>query len=553
MVNIIYGEMVSIHRKENSIGLTKKILVFLLVVGMSLCLIPAVKAYGYAYGEKTSTVDMYVGYFGNTYAYIGTVTEDEMKNNCECGEWVYSSIDRGGRTRHNVAYGATVESLLNYVGIDVNSIDEIYFLGTDDDYYAGFSNLFATRYYFPYLEDGFNYENPGNSNTYLIMSDYEQVPAILAFEDSLRQDAQVDGSFNVEEYRSWMNDENCLRIVFGQMEWNEVATSDSVKLVYEIAVRISGSPITTMDAELDYGGSVPLSYYYNVETGYEELNEVIRSGLKIWSENPDVVQWNEEDGTITALQTGVGRIMIEYEDGGEEFLETVTITVSDQTTNGEGSTTGDNTGNKDNPDSSGNQEGTGGSGNPDNPDTPDTPDGNRNTLDNVLDPAVSENPGKSSDSSSSETLEDQNKPDDRSDLATGVGSGSGGGSGGSDYGMGGTSQGGGSGSGGLTTGTGSGSGMLSAEGSGNTDQESAGEDALAENNVYLSLGNVNAGDVIGSGDSGGGTSGGAGGKAIELEEWPIRYTVILSLIAAALFLAGGTYRSLRFRRETAER
>ncbi len=552
--------MVSIHRKLNRIGLTKRIWVFLLVAGMSLCLIPTARAYGYAYGEKTTTVDIYVGYFGNTYAYIGTVTENEMKNNCECGEWTYSSIDRGNRTRHNVACGVTMESLLEYVGIDVNSIDMIYFLGTDDDYYSGFKDLFTTRYYFPYLEAGFNYQTPGNSNRYLIMSDYYPVPAILAFEDSLRQDAQVDGAFDAEEYRSWMNDENCLRIVFGQLVWDEVATADSVKCVYELATRLTGSPITTEDVELDYGGgSVPLSYYYNVETGYEELNELIRNGLRIWSEDPDIVQWNEEDGTITALQAGVGRIMIEYEDGGEEFLETVTVTVSDRTTNADGTNTGNSTDANDNTESSGNPE-------------------NADSVDNVYDPEVLESPEDSEDSAPSETLEDQNKPDQRNELAAGVGSGTGSGSGGSGSGMGGASQGNGSGAGGVTTvpgpgagdvttGTGSGSGILSAVGSGSSGLESAGEEGLtqqadgdlvsdtgnSQTGVYLALGNISGGDVIGSGGSGGGISGGSGGRAIELEEWPVRYTVILLVALAVVFFVGGTYRLLRFRRETTER
>ncbi len=534
---------------------------------MSLCLIPTAKAYGYAYGEKTNTVDVYVGYFGSTYAYIGTMTEDEMQNYCECGEWTYSSIDNGGYTRYNLAYGVTLNSLLAYLNVATSDIKEIYFLGTDNDYYAGFTNLFGTRhYYYPNLAENYIQEDPDASNTNLINTGRTEVPSILAFEQSLYRDS---GAFDYNKYKSMMDDDECLRIVFGQTTWGEISTSDSVKWVYEIAIQLKGSPITVENMELEYGSSAALSDAYTVDSGYEQLDEVIQNGLKIQSLTPNIVTV-DANGTLHAVGSGEGRILIEYNDGEGSFSDTLYVKVGPEPEDGTGNggDTGSSSGERDPGTPPESTEGT------------ESTDTNTNTdTDNEQDKSNSTNNDNNNDN-------DNDNKDDTTTLSQNPGSDGGTGTGGDTNGTGGTGDNGtGSGTGGADTGSGSGGGLLSEtqggtegdelgggnpflEGTGDSTVASAGEnveanpavqtvddeaseDDLSAQTVYLSLGNVAGGDTAGGSVSGSGTTGGSGGKMLEIEEQPFYYYVILIVALAALFVGGGMYRSLRFRKDIA--
>ncbi|MCD8208707.1 MAG: hypothetical protein LUD72_12275 [Bacteroidales bacterium] len=625
--------------------MTKRILVVLLVVGMSLCFLPAAKAYGYAYGEKTNTVDIYVGYFGGPYAYIQTVTEDEMQNNCAYGEWTYSSIDNGYYTRYNLAYGVTMESLMSYCHITTSDISEIYFLGTDNNYYAGFHDLFGVpHYYFPYLAENYNHEYPDESNVSIINSNRIEVPAILAFEQSLYRDS---GAFDYDKYKSMMDNDECLRIVFGQTQWNEVSTSDSVKWVYEIAVMLKGSPVTVENIKSEEYGSEVIVH---VDSGFEELDELIKSSLDISSPNGRIEVIDNEDGTMTVRAVDSGPLTVifnsPYAGDSWEVPSPQTVDLGDKPS-------------EPNPDES--EPGSGG-------DSGDT-GGSELTPDDDDDYNDNKDDDKKDDSKNEEDKNaDKNKDDKNNNeglSTTDPGSGGGAGSGGNTTGSGGNANSGnGSGTGSAEQGNGSG-GMLSTETGGTTgadngsgdptstasgdaslnssgvnadaqlvpmsaegeaiyeqvqgymmeqleelddmptgaqvalldeevqqyiedlikqfeeegeplDEETilemvrdyidslvdqlgteelsadnAAESSEAAQSVYLSLGNVAGGDAVGGSTSGSGTTGGSGGKMLDMEEWPTSYTVILVVVLAALFVAGGTYRSLRFRRETA--
>ncbi len=650
-------EVLPIDRKLKSRGLRKRILVVLLVVGMSFCVLPNAWASTYASGEKTNDVEIYVGYFGNTYIELADVTEAEMEN-LECGQWAYSAIDSGYFTRYNLAYGVTMTSLLDYVHVNVGDIAMIHFLGTDNDYWAGFPNLFIERYFYPYLGPGYVQADPDASDVTLITSTYETVPTILAFTQSLARDTR---EFNYDNYVNGMSDEMCLRIVFGQATWNEVSTSDSVKWVYRIAVQLVGTPIKIENMEMDYGSEAPLTI--TVDTGYEELDEMIWNNLTINADGGvELIENDDGSYTVKAVNPGTSRIEVSYDDGSGEgsFLATGFVEVGNAPGGGGGDTGGDDPndgggGTGDTGDTGGEEiapdEGDDGDNNPDS----GTSNPDNNPTDNNQDD------GNESDSTPTTTPTD------------GTGSGGGSGTGGNQTGSGGTSSSGNGGSsGGADTGSGSGGGVPSTQAGGTTGSDVGGgdptldasgdssvassgvnasgdlvpmssegqaiydqvegymqglldqmEDQLsgeqvtnltrevqeyieelikqmeedaeeldteqivemvkqyidelvgaetaeslsteeaatdglsdqseAAQSVYLSLGNVAGGDTAGGSVSGTSSKGGSGGKMLETDEWPLSYTLILIAVLAALFVAGGTYRSLRFRREIAER
>ncbi len=233
-------------------------MIFLLVIGMTLCLLPLTVA-----RANTDSVAIYVGYFGTTYVEIADMSKSEIEEELAGSmvEDVYSSIDNGGYTRYNLAYGVKLEDLLDYVGIVVDDIKEIYFHGADG-YYRGFDNLFEPRYYFPNLAVGYDRLKPSESDVDLITSNYWRVPTILAFEQSLMRNEGKD--YDDATYREQLSDYNCLRIVFGQTTWDEISTSDSVFDVDSITVMLKGTPLIADDeVNLEWGASQQNSYRVN--------------------------------------------------------------------------------------------------------------------------------------------------------------------------------------------------------------------------------------------------------------------------------------------------
>ncbi len=305
-------------------GLAKRILIFLLVVGVSLCFFPRVSAQA-----STDSTEIWVGYFGDTYILLTDVTEAEMENNCYCGEWTYSSIDNGWFTRYNLAYGVTMDSLMAYVGINTSDINIIYFTGTDS--YSGekgnhgLYNLFGvTHYYYPYLAEYWDQQNGVVTNPSVVRGTRYEVPAILAFEQSSTRDS---GAFDYDTYKARMSPGQCLRIVFGQTTYDEVSTADSVYWVYRVTVCLKGSPIKTSNWEAKIGSSQAMEDYVTVDSGYAELDELIRSGLQISSDDPSVVQV-DANGNLIAVGAGTARINIEYVDGDGSFSEQIVASIA---------------------------------------------------------------------------------------------------------------------------------------------------------------------------------------------------------------------------------
>ena len=143
----------------------------------------------------TDTIGVYIGYFGwsedeyvEKATYHWTELDDWYGGRLDTHEVVYSYYN-GARTYLARGRGFYIRDLLEYAGVDLNSIASIDFFTKDhaNGAYRSFTkkSLFDTpRYYFPYLaaneETGALYSADGGDDLWV---GAQQVEAMLALED----------------------------------------------------------------------------------------------------------------------------------------------------------------------------------------------------------------------------------------------------------------------------------------------------------------------------------------------------------------------------------
>ena len=149
----------------------------------------------------TDTIGVYIGYFGwsedqyvEKATYHWTQLDDWYGGALDTHEVVYSYYN-GSRTYLALGRGFYIRDLLEYAGVDLNSIASIDFFTKDhsNGAYRSFTKkaLFdSPRYYFPYLaaneETGALYSADGGDD---LGGGAQQVEAMLALEDYTQWDA----------------------------------------------------------------------------------------------------------------------------------------------------------------------------------------------------------------------------------------------------------------------------------------------------------------------------------------------------------------------------
>ena len=270
----------------------------------------------------TDTISVCIGYFG--------WTEDEYVEKAkfswqELDDWYggaldtheefYSYSNGGGRTYLVYARGFYIRDLLDYAGVDVNSIASIDFFTKDhsNGAYRSFTKyalLDQPRYYFPNLaadpETGELYAWDGGDD--LWVSAY-QVEPMLALEDYTEWDTS---GFDFESYvdESLFSTGNRFHLFFGQQSPEEAATSSAAKYVYKILVTFSGTPVLSSEEQnLDLIVGSDHALHVTADAEDDALTDYVQQNLQYVSSDPSVVSVDqygrlhvnaEGDAVITA-------------------------------------------------------------------------------------------------------------------------------------------------------------------------------------------------------------------------------------------------------------
>ena len=207
----------------------------------------------------TDSISVCIGYFGwseDEYVEKAKFSWQELDDwyggALDTHEEYYSYCNGSGRTYLAFARGFYIRDLLDYAGVDVNSIASIDFFTKDHSVgaYRSFTKyalLDQPRYYFPNLagdaETGELYAWDGGDD--LWVGAY-QVEPMLAFEDYTEWDT---AGFDFESYadESLFSTGSRFHLFFGQASTEEAATSSAAKYVYKILVTFSGTPVLSSE------------------------------------------------------------------------------------------------------------------------------------------------------------------------------------------------------------------------------------------------------------------------------------------------------------------
>lgn len=278
----------------------------------------------------TDTLTISVGYFGwdedqyvEKVTYHWTELDDLYGGVLPTHEEIYSYYSgnrgsQGGRTYLVAARGFYIRDILEYAGIDFNSIASIDFFTKDQKYgaYRSFTaqSLFSQpRYYFPNMaaneETGEQYAYDGDD----IWNGATLVEAMMALEDYTEWD--VSGTEFEELYDPNMLSPNCrFHLFFGQTDPTEASTSSAAKYCYKLHITFSGKPVlTTEDSnlELKVGSGHRIEVDVDAEDGL--LNDYVRQNL-IWASSDESVVSVAGDGTLTVNGAGDAQISASFGD-----------------------------------------------------------------------------------------------------------------------------------------------------------------------------------------------------------------------------------------------
>ena len=270
----------------------------------------------------TDSISVCIGYFGwseDEYVEKAKFSWQELDDwyggALDTHEEYYSYCNGSGRTYLAFARGFYIRDLLDYAGVDVNSIASIDFFTKDHSIgaYRSFTKyalLDQPRYYFPNLagdaETGELYAWDGGDD--LWVGAY-QVEPMLALEDYTEWDT---AGFDFESYadESLFSTGSRFHLFFGQASPEEAATSSAAKYVYKILVTFSGTPVlSSEESNLDLVVGSDHALHVTADAEDDALTAYVQEHLQYTPSDPAVVSVDqygrlhvnaEGDAVITA-------------------------------------------------------------------------------------------------------------------------------------------------------------------------------------------------------------------------------------------------------------
>lgn len=299
----------------------------------------------------TDSISVCIGYFGwaeDEYVEKAKFTWQELDDwyggALDTHEEFYSYSNGSGRTYLVYARGFYIRDLLDYAGVDVNSIASIDFFTKDhsNGAYRSFTKyalLDQPRYYFPNLaadpETGELYAWDGGDD--LWVGTY-QVEPMLALEDYTEWDTS---GFDFESYidESRFSTGNRFHLFFGQASPEEAATSSAAKYVYKILVTFSGTPVLSSEEDnLDLIVGSDHALHVTADAEDDALTDYVQANLQYASSDPSVVSVDQY-GKLHVNAEGDAVITASF---GESSVS-VNVHVGSGGASGTGSTAGNGT------------------------------------------------------------------------------------------------------------------------------------------------------------------------------------------------------------------
>ncbi|WP_207635290.1 Ig-like domain-containing protein [Syntrophomonas wolfei] len=188
-------------------------------------------------GTLSANLTVKAGYFGTPYNTMKVFTLNELEAMPQVQQ-AYTFIDSMPSVILDSAQGVKLSDILHSAGIDINSIDTLYFYTTDVEkgWYQSLPKSFlldTRRYYYPNLPIYWDYDEnkalPGAEEGAV------EVEPIIAIRDYWKR-------FATSPDFSQMDESNGLRLLFGQVDTSTITSMRSAKWIHEISVMLVGQP-----------------------------------------------------------------------------------------------------------------------------------------------------------------------------------------------------------------------------------------------------------------------------------------------------------------------
>ncbi len=279
------------------------------------------------------TLTIKVGYFGGPYYTKKVYTLNDLDALPQVKQ-AYTFIDSMPSVSIDSAVGVKLTELLADAGIDVNSVQKIYFYASDikTGWYQCLDKAYlldTTRYYYPNLPSNWDYETQKSLPEAVYGA--IQVPALIAYKDNWQRYAAAP-DFSVYDTSTRF------RLLFGQSDPIEVTAPQSAKWVHAIEVMLGGMPPAevTLDqnlVNLKVGSTVRL-------TATVGPNEATDKSVT-WSSSDTSVATVDNNGLVTVVGPGTAAITVSTVVG--EMTATCVINDPNQDRSSQGAvSTGDN-------------------------------------------------------------------------------------------------------------------------------------------------------------------------------------------------------------------
>ncbi len=253
-------------------------------------------------GIPSDTLTIKVGYYGGPYytKKIYTITDFDQLPQVK---QAYTYVDNLPAVCIDSAEGVKLSDLLEDAGIDINSVQKLYFYSTDikEGWYQCLdkSYLFDTpRYYYPNLPSKWNYDT--QSALPEATEDAVQVDAIMAYKDNWQRYADVPDFSNYDTSTRF-------RLLFGQVGTNEHNASMSAKWVHSIEVMLGGMPPSSIaldqsNINLKVGSTMQLTATVAPDDATEKSVN--------WGSSDPSVATVDKNGIVTVVGTGSAIISV---------------------------------------------------------------------------------------------------------------------------------------------------------------------------------------------------------------------------------------------------
>lgn len=273
----------------------------------------------------SSTLTIFVGYYGMSYQQKIILTVDEIIQNCSMETQSFSYINRRPRVCYAVGYGPYLRDVLEYAGVKTDSIQAFQF-GTADsggNFYNQqewtSSSLYRPRYFFPDLSVYFQ-ESGSFSDSSAAQDNKQRVEPMLAIW-SCWKTYGIGEEFSLAEHSGSMSTDNCFRLLYGQTRIDENSASTSAKWCNAIYIRYAGAP------DIDAGDDVTLSVEKN-KNGYQLSASVSAADSQLSKLFHDAAFWSSSDETVVRVDRTTGKLTVV---GAGTATITVTAKVGDIT------------------------------------------------------------------------------------------------------------------------------------------------------------------------------------------------------------------------------